>query len=131
MDTFPEEDALRELFGVAPALLDPNSPWRENALSFEVLQDNDQLECLIEPVYGTMTLRWSRKGHELVYLDLSRVRGLSADKFRGRDSLIAVFDEQTGLKPLRIQVRPAVHVSWGTKDDAEHGRPDGQQLLGV
>ena len=131
MESFHEEDALRELFGVEPALLHPNVPWRENALSFESRRGGDQLECLIEPVYGTMTLRWSRDGHELLYLDLTKVRGVEAEKFRGRDSLVAYFDEQTGLKPLRIQVRPAAHVSWGTRDDAERAEPEGQQTLPI
>jgi hypothetical protein len=129
MESFPDEDALRELFGVEPALLHPNVPWRENALSFESRRGGDQLECLIEPVYGTMTLRWSRDGHELVYLDLTRVIAVEAEKFRGRDSLVARFDEQTGLKPLRIQVRPAAHVTWGTRDEAERADVEGQQKL--
>jgi hypothetical protein len=129
MDPFPDEDELRELFGVEPALLHPNVPWRENALSFEARQGTDQLECLIEPVYGTMTLRWSRDGHELLYLDLTRVRGVEADKFRGRESLVAHFDELTGLKPLRVQVRPALHVSWGTRDDADQPAGAGQEKL--
>ena len=123
MEPFPDEDELRKLFAVDPALLHPNVPWRENALSFETRQGKDQLECLIEPVYGTMTLRWTRDGHELLYLDLTRVRGVEVDQFRGRESLVALFDEQTGLRPLRIQVRPAPHVSWGTRDDAD--RPAG------
>ena len=125
MDPFPDEDELRGLFGVEPSLLHPNVPWRENALSFEMRQGKDQLECLIEPVYGTMTLRWTRDGYELLYLDLTRVHGVEADKFRGRESLVAHFDEQTGLRPLRIQIRPAVHVSWGTRDDAD--RPVGAE----
>jgi hypothetical protein len=129
MESFPDEDALRDLFGVEPALLHPDVPWRENALSFESRRGGDQLECLIEPVYGTMTLRWSRDGHELLYLDLTKVRGVTAEKFRGRESLVAHFDEQTGLKPLRIQVRPAAHVSWGTRDEAERAGLEGQEKL--
>lgn len=127
MEPFPEESALRQLFGVDPALLDPNAAWRDNALSFESVSGADQLECLIEPVYGTLTIRWSRGGKELVYLDLTRVRGLSTDQYRGRDSLLAFFDERTGFKPLRIQVRPTVHVSWGTKDDLERLSSPGEQ----
>ena len=98
-------------------------------LSFETRQGKDQLECLIEPVYGTMTLRWTRDGYELLYLDLTRVRGVEADKFRGRESLVAHFDEQTGLRPLRIQIRPALHVSWGTRDDADRPVSVEQQKL--
>ncbi|MEO8226441.1 MAG: hypothetical protein ABI637_03370 [Gemmatimonadota bacterium] len=130
MEPFPEEADLQAMFGSAPALLDSKAPWRDNALSFEVLRGEDNLECLIEPVYGTLTLRWSRAGHELVYLDLTHVSGLTADKFRGRESLIAFFDPMSGIKPLRIQLRPAIHISWGTRNRA--GRlsdPEGQQAL--
>ncbi|MBA2627342.1 MAG: hypothetical protein H0U85_04965 [Gemmatimonadales bacterium] len=132
MKPFPDESDLRALFGSAPALLDPNAPWRENALSFELRQHADELECLIEPVYGTLTLRWTRATRELVYLDLNRVTGLSVDQFRGRESLIAFFDPVTRLKPLRIQLRPAIHVSWGTRDDSERlSDPEGRPALQV
>ena len=134
MEPFPEEDELRELFGAEPALLDPGAAWRENALSFDVIRGDDRVECLIEPVYRTLSLRWTRDGKELVYLDLTGVRGIAADQYRGRDSLLVTFDHenQSGLRPLRIQIRPAVHVTWGTRDDAEQ-RPasEGHYQLGL
>ena len=50
--------------------------------------------------YGTAR---ARDGYELLYLDLTRVRGVEADKFRGRESLVAHFDEQTGLREQHQQ----------------------------
>jgi hypothetical protein len=132
MEPFPEEEELRHLFGVEPALLDPGAAWRDNALSFDVVRGDDRVECLIEPVYRTLTVRWTRDGRELVYLDLTGVRGMTADQYRGRDSLLVTFDGQPGLRPLRIQIRPAVHVTWGTRDDAEQrAESEGHYQLGL
>jgi hypothetical protein len=117
MDPFPEEAELRELFGSDPVLLDRSLPWRLNVLSFESSAGADRVECVIEPVYHTLTLRWLRDGHELVFLDLTRVRGLAVDRYRGRVSLLALFEEQAALRSMRLQLSPAVHVTWGTRDD--------------
>ena len=132
MEPFPEEEELRHLFGVEPALLDPGAAWRENALSFDVVRGDDRVECLIEPVYRTLTVRWTRDGRELVYLDLTGVSGMTADQYRGRDSLLVSFDGQPGLRPLRIQIRPAVHVTWGTRDETEQrAASEGHYQLGL
>lgn len=119
MEPFPNNADLRELFGVEPALLEPDAPWDQNVLSFESISGDDRVECIIEPVYGMFTLRWVHREREMVYFDLSRVTGLRLDRYRGRVSLLALFGEDTGLKPLRIQMHPAVHVSWGTQDAAD------------
>jgi hypothetical protein len=129
VDPFPDEAELREVFGCDPVLLDPSLPWRLNVLSFESSSGPDRVECVIEPVYHTMTLRWSRDGHELVFLDLTRVRGISVDRYRGRVSLLALFEEQAALRSMRLQLSPAVHVTWGTRDDEHEGATaDGREL---
>jgi hypothetical protein len=131
MDPFPEEAELREVFGCDPVLLDPALPWRLNVLSFESTSGGDRVECVIEPVYHTMTLRWSRDGRELVFLDLTRVRGLSVDRYRGRVSLLALFEEQAALRSMRLQLSPAVHVTWGTRDDELERTPASDQELSL
>ena len=71
-----------------PALLDPELPWNRNVLNFEAVVGPDTIECVIEPAYQTLTLRWVRRERELVYLDLERVAGIEVDRYRGRASLI-------------------------------------------
>ena len=129
MDPFPEDAELRELFGTDPVLLDPALPWRLNVLSFEAAAGADRVECVIEPVYHTVTLRWSREGRELVFLDLTRVRGLQVDRYRGRVSLLALFEEQAALRSMRLQLSPTVHVTWGTRDDERTPFPADQEQL--
>ena len=131
MDPFPEDAALRELFGTDPVLLDPERPWRENVLNFDVRNGRDRIECIIEPAYHTLTLRWSRDDRELVFLDLTRVRGLEVDRFRGRASLLALFEEQAALRSMRLQLSPSVHVTWGTRDDTERDLPAGHRELRI
>jgi hypothetical protein len=112
MDPFPQESDLRDLFGADPALLDPELPWNRNVLNFEAVVGPDTIECVIEPAYQTLTLRWVRRDRELVYLDLERVAGIEVDRYRGRASLIVRFDPATSRGQVRIQIRPAVHVTW-------------------
>ena len=130
MDPFPEEAELRELFGAEPVLLDPALPWRLNVLSFESTNGGDRVECVIEPVYHTVTLRWSREGKELVFLDLTRVRGLEVDRYRGRVSLLALFEDQAALRSMRLQLSPTVHVTWGTREEREAPAQEGGEQLG-
>ena len=112
MDPFPTDTDLRDLFGADPALLDPELPWNRNVLNFEVVIGPDTIECVIEASFQTLTLRWIRRGRELVYLDLERVTALEVDRYRGRASLIVRFDPALARGQVRIQVRPAVHVTW-------------------
>ncbi len=112
MDPFPQESDLRDLFGADPALLDPELPWNRNVLNFEAVVGPDTVECVMEPAYQTLTLRWVRRERELVYLDLERVAGIEVDRYRGRASLIVRFDPATSRGQVRIQIRPAVHVTW-------------------
>jgi hypothetical protein len=109
MDPFPQDSDLRDLFGAEPALLDPELPWNRNVLSFESVVGPDTIECVIEPSYQTLTLRWVRRDRELVYLDL---------------------DPMASRGQVRIQIRPAVHVTWvagaksaGTTESAQSRLP--------
>ena len=129
MEPFPSEAELRDLFGGDPLLLDPSLPWEQNVLNFETAAGADRIECVIEPQYHTLTLRWSRDGRELVFLDLTRVRGLQVDRYRGRTSLLALFEEEAALRSMRLQLSPAVHVTWGTRDDATQSEQAGQRRL--
>lgn len=112
MESFPEDAELRDLFGVEPAVLDPNLPWLRNVLNFDAVIGADRLECVIEPAYQTLSLRWTRRGRELVFFDLERVAALQVDRYRGRGSLIVRFDPALDRGLVRIQIRPAVHVTW-------------------
>jgi hypothetical protein len=130
MDPFPQDSDLRDLFGTEPALLDPELPWNRNVLSFESVIGPDTIECVIEPSYQTLTLRWVRRDRELVYLDLERVAGIEVDRYRGRASLIVKFDPMASRGQVRIQIRPAVHVTWvagaksaGTTESAQSRLP--------
>ncbi|HEX6644289.1 MAG TPA: hypothetical protein VF037_06410 [Gemmatimonadales bacterium] len=112
MDPFPRDSDLRELFGADPALLDPDLPWDRNVLNFESVIGPDTVECVIEPAYQTLTVRWIRRDRELAYLDLERVAGIEVDRYRGRASLIVRFDAGLERGQVRIQLRPAVHITW-------------------
>ncbi|HLS47073.1 MAG TPA: hypothetical protein VK012_01050 [Gemmatimonadales bacterium] len=129
MRPFPDDAELREFFGSEPAVLDPAVPWDSNVLSFESMMGSDVLECVIEPAWHTLAVRWVRDGRELVYLDLERVTGLEVDRYRGRDSLVVRFEPALSRGQVRIQLRPSVHVTWVTGDrTAESPSPDRSEL---
>ena len=76
MDPFPEQFELISIFESEPVLTDPGLPWAHNRLTFTTERDRDHIQCVIEPGYGVLVLRWSREGHTLVDLTVDRVKGL-------------------------------------------------------
>jgi hypothetical protein len=113
MKTFPAEHELVSLFQSAPKLLDPGVPWEYNHVTFETSLDDNRVVCDIEPANEHLRIRWEEAGVELVNLDLSRVSGLAVVAERGREALVATFRDPH-LKRLRFQIRPRLHLFWGT-----------------
>ena len=117
MNPFPENWELIEFFESEPLLLDPApaAGWFYNRLTFETVRGEDAVRCEIEPGYRTLQFVWSRAGRELVSLDMRAISGLSIEKHGDKEILAAMFQEDF-LLPLRIQLKPTVHVFWGTKE---------------
>jgi len=65
-----------------------------------------------------------RDGKEVVQLDLKWVSGLAVEGHDGSEALVVTFRDQH-LRPLRLQLRPAVHLAWGTSLDLPTSRPAG------
>jgi len=63
-----------------------------------------------------LRLRWWHGDQELVSLDANWVNGLEIETRDGREVLIASFSEERQLLPLRIQLKPSVHVFWGVSN---------------
>jgi hypothetical protein len=104
------------LFEVEPTVLDRDVPWAYNTLTFDTTRGEDRVVCEIQPGYGALRVCWSRKGADLVRLDLRRVTGLAVERAGGREVLIGTFDGNR-LRPMRLQLRPAIQLSWGTTDE--------------
>ena len=113
MKPFPEEHDLIALFECEPVLADKDVPWSYNHLTFKTTRGLDQIVCEIEPGYHTLKFEWKQNAQSLVTLDLNWVAGLTAELTGQAEALIATFRDEH-LKPLRIQLKPNVSVSWGT-----------------
>jgi hypothetical protein len=113
MDPFPERDQLVSLFECEPVLMDPELSWRFNTMDFAYRRGDDAVDVTIEASYGEMTVRWLDRGLERAYLVVKGIAGLAVESDRGREALVATFGPGDGRPPLRLQVRPHVHILWG------------------
>jgi hypothetical protein len=114
VNPFPAEYELISLFETEPTLLDSGVPWIYNQVTFETHTGEDHLHCEIEPSTRQLRVTWTRAGVEIVRLELALVAGLVVETEGVRETLVARFSESS-LHDLRLQVRPHVHVSWGTE----------------
>jgi hypothetical protein len=116
MKPFPDQHDLIALFESEPVLTDAGVPWCYNSLLFTRTIGDESVECIIEPGYGDLRFRWLQRGVEVVDLDVHAVSGLRVESENGREALVAEFGERSGSLPLRIQLAPRIHVSWGTSN---------------
>ncbi len=114
MKIFPEQYELISLFESEPVLIDTSAPWTYNRLEFTRTIGENRIECIIEPSDATLRIRWSQHGMLVIDLDLHKVHGLTVESVNGVDALIADFREGSGVSPLRVQLKPSIHVFWGT-----------------
>ena len=114
MNIFPDQYELISLFESEPVLADAKVPWSYNRLRFTRTIGDSTVECIIEPGYETMKFRWVQGDTKVLDLDLHAVSGITVECEGGREALVAHFREGRGVSPVRIQLAPAVHVSWGT-----------------
>ena len=117
MNIFPDQHELISLFESEPTLADAKVPWTYNRLQFTRTIGDSTVECIIEPGYETLRFRWSQRGAEVMDLDLRWVSGLTVEYKDGREALVAQFRDRSGVSPLRIQLTPSIHVSWGTTQE--------------
>lgn len=115
MKPLPEKWRLIEFFESEPALLDSDQDWFYNCLTFATQRGPDQIVCVIEPAGMVLAITWIRDGEKLVNFDLRSVSSLEVDAADGREVLIARFDDDF-LLPLRLQLKPRVHLFWGTRE---------------
>ena len=116
MAPFPQDWELIGLFACEPALLDPGLPWAYNHLTFATENGSDRIVCEIEPGYEILKFRWWRGGVLCVDLDCNWVRSLRVDSSSPEHEGLTAEFRYGGefVRPLHIQLRPHVLVSWGT-----------------
>jgi hypothetical protein len=115
MDPFPELHDLIALFEAEPTYTDPGVPAVYNRLTFITERGTDRVRCEVEPANGCLTLAWARDGAEVVRADFAGVAALRIEAERGREILVAEL-RAPDARPARLQLRPAVHLSWGTHE---------------
>jgi len=119
IDPFPAEHECISVFESEPRLTDADLPWTCNTLHFDLSRGDQRVECEIHPGYEQLTFRWFRNSDELVNLELREVKGLEIDSSHDMESLIVKFKDDGVLRDLRIRLKPAFHVLWGTVETWE------------
>ena len=111
IDRFPAKPELIGFFECEPKVLDPGTH-----LTFITAHGQDKVQCVIEPASMILRARWWRGDPELVSLDANWVSGVEIEARDRREILIASFSEEHQLFPLRIQLKPSVHVFGGVSN---------------
>jgi hypothetical protein len=115
MDPFPALHDLVALFEAEPAYTDPGVPAVYNRLTFVTDRGADRVRCEIEPANGRVAFAWERGGVEVARGEFDDVAALRVEAERGREALVAEL-RTPAARPVRLQLRPAIHLSWGTRE---------------
>ncbi|WP_239614578.1 hypothetical protein [Cohnella mopanensis] len=116
MKPFPEECEFIDLFETEPHLLDPDSPFFYNHLTYMLERANGIIYFELEPGCHSATFIWKDKNDKtIVDLDLRNIKGLEIEKRNGLEFLRFLFHEDQELKDLIIKTKPEISVLWGTE----------------
>ena len=116
MDPFPALHELVALFEAEPTYLDPGVPAVYNTLRFVTERGADRVVCEIALANRILRFVWERDGAALVRAEFADVAALRVEAERGREALVAELHTPRA-RPVRLQLRPAVHLSWGTEPE--------------
>lgn len=114
----PDAHDLIWLFEAEPSLLDPDVPLPYNTITFITTRGDDRVECIISPAYRDLDLTWWRNDREIVRLSVTRVAEITVEREHGRELLQATLSGNSFL-PLRLQLKPTIHLAWGMDLSAE------------
>jgi hypothetical protein len=114
MERFPEEHELISFFECEPKVLDPGIPWAYNHLEFRSVRGPDEFFAAIEPGGESVRFWWRRDEKELVNLSLEQVAGIVLEMSPECEVMVLRFRRSVGALDLRIQLKPAPHLEWGT-----------------
>ncbi len=115
MYTLPDETDLYWLFESDPDLFEKGQILAYNILTYRTVRGEDEVVCSLSPAYGDVDVWWSRNGTELARVTLQGVSELRVVRF-GKSEALEVFSEITQVLPFRLQLKPIVHLSFGTED---------------
>lgn len=114
MKSFPEEYELIDIFECEPQIMDKKLPWFYNSLKFILNRNKDLIELELEPSIGLVKIVWSQSERQLMSLHLENVMGLEIEKNKGIENLHIIFRGENFVNPLILQLKPEIHIKWGT-----------------
>ena len=118
MDPFPGEPEWIEFFGVSPEVQDPADSWPYPDLSFTVEAGRESLTVGVGYHHGDASVVLRDEDGERISLTLMDcVTGFEFERRDDRDVLVILFDVDSALDPLRVQIRPRIRVMWRTSSD--------------
>lgn len=116
MDPFPDEHELVELFGGLPEVTDRDVPWCYNHLKFVIENAGDHVVFETYPGYGEAEIRWHQESRLVASLSLGSVTGMKVELGGDKRTLVLLFDRESPVHPLRLQIAPVVHLVWGVSE---------------
>jgi len=124
MDPVPDLDVLIWLFESEPVGRSDAEDWRREwpygAVTFSTVRHEVEIGFYLEPAsqLAGLTTRGARTFN--VRPDLSGVQRIDVERLHGAEELVVAFDESRRTAPMRLTLKPQLHLTWG---NAEFWKP--------
>jgi hypothetical protein len=111
MSSFPELHELIWLFEVEPTLAEEYLGWPISAATFETERGAWRVRCVIAPYDYTVTIRCVIEVENAIEVDLlENVDEVKVDRTHDAEALVVVCRADSLLRPVRLQLKPRIHV---------------------
>jgi len=111
MTSFPELHELIWLFESEPTIPEENPGWPINPATFETERGRWRVRCVIAPYDYTVTIRCQIEGEDAIEVNLlENVDEVKLDRTHEAEVLVVVCRTDSLLRPVRLQLKPRVHV---------------------
>ncbi|TLS53931.1 hypothetical protein FE782_00835 [Paenibacillus antri] len=110
----PELFELEYLFECDAQLSEDGIPWQYTSVSFYVIRDKVKAEFDFEEASRSGQIRLYLYEEELTKIILENIKDITIRKSNDFESLVLEFDEENYVKPLVLQTKPRINMTWGT-----------------
>jgi hypothetical protein len=111
MSSFPELHELIWLFESEPTIPEEYPGWPIIPATFETERGPWRVRCVIAPYDYTVTIRCQIKGEDAIEVNLlENVDEVKLDRTHDAEALVVVCRAGSLLRPVRLQLKPRVHL---------------------
>ncbi|MEN9645153.1 MAG: hypothetical protein RL238_1822 [Actinomycetota bacterium] len=111
MSSFPELHDLIWLFESEPTIPEEYPGWPVTPATFETERGPWRVRCVVAPYDYTVTIRCLCEDQDAIEVNLlENVDEVRVDRTNGAETLVVTCRADSLLRPVRLQLKPKVHV---------------------